>query len=324
MQYNWQPTANLTIIKQRTELLANIRSFFKKLNVLEVETPMLCQYSITAPHIDPVEVSFKAGVKRFLQTSPEYAMKRLLAAGFGDIFQICKVFRGMEVGALHNPEFTMLEWYRIGIDQHKLIEEIAKLLIACGINYAINKISYREIFNKYLKIDPVLADLKELKDLVYSKIKLSEQFKESMDNANKKDCQELLFSHCVEPNLASNQVYFIYNYPIEQAELAKINQEQDGENIAERFEVYINGVELANGYHELLDPILQQQRFLADQYMRRELGKPHLEIDPYLIAALNNGLPSCSGVALGVDRLLMVITQTNLMEGVICFPWNIA
>ena len=120
----WQPTANLTTIKQRAELLTNIRSFFKKLNVLEVETPMLCQYSITAPHIDPVEVSFKAGVKRFLQTSPEYAMKRLLAAGFGDIFQICKVFRGMEVGALHNPEFTMLEWYQPFYSMEKLIGEI--------------------------------------------------------------------------------------------------------------------------------------------------------------------------------------------------------
>jgi len=228
------------------------------------------------------------------------------------------------VGALHNPEFTMLEWYRIGVDHHKLMKEIAELLKVCGINYGVCKISYREIFIKYLQIDPVLADLQELKTLVYNNIKLSEQFKDSIINATKQDCQELLFNHCIEPNLELNQILFIYNYPKEQAALAKVNKDQDGIEVAERFEVYINGVELANGYHELLDPVLQEQRFLADQDMRKNLGKPFLEIDPYLIAALNYGMPSCSGVALGIERLLMLITKTNSIRDVICFPWDIA
>ncbi|MGD0465265.1 MAG: EF-P lysine aminoacylase EpmA [Gammaproteobacteria bacterium] len=324
MQNKWQPTANIAIIKQRAEILNTIRNFFKKHNVLEVETPMLSQYSATAPYIDPIAVVGNEGFKRFLQTSPEYAMKRLLAAGIGDIFQLSKVFRGMEVGKLHNPEFTMLEWYRIGVDHHKLMEEMVELFRVCGINYEVCKISYREIFIKYLQIDPVLADLQKLKTLVYNNIKLSEQFKNSIINATKQDCQELLFNHCIEPNLELNKILFIYNYPKEQAALAKVNKDQDGVEVAERFEVYINGVELANGYHELLDPVLQEQRFLADQDLRKKLGKPHLEIDPYLIAALKHGMPSCSGVALGIERLLMLIIKTNSIRDVLCFPWDIA
>ena len=199
----WQPTANLSLIKQRAVLLASIREFFKQQNVLEIETPLLCQHAATSLHIDPIGAS-----GRFLQTSPEYAMKRLLSAGSGDVFQLCKAFRGSEIGNLHNPEFTILEWYRVGFNHHQLITDVDNLLnnILSDVNirYKINKISYREIFIKYLKLDPVLSSLSELKKLVIDNIELSEQFKVSMVNFTKKDCQELLFSNCIEPKIDKN------------------------------------------------------------------------------------------------------------------------
>jgi len=322
----WQPTANLSLIKQRAVLLASIREFFKQQSVLEIETPLLCQHAATSLHIDPIGAS-----GRFLQTSPEYAMKRLLSAGSGDIFQLCKAFRGSEIGNLHNPEFTILEWYRVGFNHHQLITDVDNLLnnILSDVNirYKINKISYREIFIKYLKLDPVLSSLSELKKLVINNIELSEQFKISInkDNFTKKDCQELLFSNCIEPKISKNHtIWFIYDYPVEQAELSNITTDQDGAKIAERFEVYVNGVEIANGYHELLDATLQKNRFLENQQMRQKLGKPHLEIDPYLIEALHFGMPNCSGVALGVDRLLMIKTQAKSIRDVLCFPWDVA
>lgn len=311
-------------IRLRAKLLTTIRAFFNSLNVLEVETPLLCQYSATTPHIDPVLVHDNNGNNRFLQTSPEYAMKRLLASKAGDIFQLCKVFRNEEFGNLHNPEFTMLEWYKINFDHHQLMQEVQHLLNTCGLNYQSRKISYREIFNKFLSIDPCLAELKDLKKLINNNIPLSQSFKDFLQDATKQDCQELLFSHIIEPKLTTNIIWFIYNYPIEQAALAKINKDQDNVAIAERFEVYVNGIELANGFHELLDPVLQEQRFIEDQKMRQKLNKPYLAIDPYLIAALNTGIPNCSGVALGVDRLLMLLMETSSIKDVLCFPWDIA
>lgn len=325
MQLNWRPTAEFNQIKQRALLLDNIRAFFKNLAVLEVETPLLCQYAPTMVHIDPISVMLSNNSTRFLQTSPEYAMKRLLAAGIGDIFQICKAFRGMESGVRHNPEFTMLEWYRVNFNHHQLMQEVIALLNYCGINYKNCLISYREIFKKYVNTDPGIASLTELKQIIKNNINLTDDFKSFMLNqATIQDCQELLFSNLVEPNLEHNIIWAIYNYPKEQSALAKVSKEPDGYFVAERFEIYINGIELANGYHELLDPIAQQQRFIEDQNLREQLGKNYLAIDNYLIEALKHGLPSCSGVALGVDRLLMLITGMSNLEQVLCFPWDIA
>lgn len=322
----WQPTASLVNIKQRAELLNNIRKFFNTRSVLEVETPLLCQYAPTMPYIDPIVVNMKSGraINRFLQSSPEYAMKRLVAYGSGDIFQICKAFRGQEQGKLHNPEFTMLEWYRVNFNHHQLIQETIELLQYCGINYAISKNAYREIFYKYLNLDPVLADLSTMQQFIYNNITLSSQGVDFIKSASKQECQEMLFSHVVESSLAHNTINVVYNYPKEQAALAKIIIDNDNIEVAARFEVYINGLEVANGFYELADPIVQRTRFVKDQNVRKKLRKPYLEIDPYFMSALEQGLPECSGVALGVDRLLMLKTLASSIEEVISFPWDIA
>lgn len=325
MKSSWQPTASLANIKKRAQLLNSIRMFFNARSVLEVETPLLCQYAPTMPYIDPIEVDMHAKTSnRFLQSSPEYAMKRLLAYGSGDIFQICKAFRGQEQGVLHNPEFTMLEWYRLNFDHHQLMQEVIELLQFCEINYSISKKTYREIFYKYLKLDPVLADVATLLQCIYDNINLSPQGERFIKSASKQDCQEMLFSHMVESNLEHNTIWVIYNYPKEQAALAKIISDNDNIEVAARFEVYINGLELANGFYELADPVLQRQRFTGDQHIRTKLNKPPLDIDPYFMRALEHGLPRCSGIALGVDRLLMVKLKAVSIEQVISFPWDIA
>lgn len=360
---------NVAIIKQRAALLSKIREFFKQEKVLEVDTPLLCTYAATAMHIDPFiclsskdfklnninDKNMNHNYLKFLQTSPEYAMKRLLAAGSEDIFQICKAFRADEIGNLHNPEFTILEWYRLGIDHHQLMENVGNLLnfvlsinidsehfnainihsepkdlnIDISINkhdimnnyYKIYKKSYREIFIKYVDCDPITSSLNQLKKLIIDNINLSKEFFASL---TKQDCQELLFNHFVEPNLLGDKIiWFIYDYPVEQAALAKISTDSNNLQVAQRFEVYINGIELANGYHELLDVNLQLQRFTEDQLRRKTLGKFYIPIDHYFIDALEHGLPACSGVALGIDRLLMLQLQAKTLQEVILFPWGI-
>jgi lysyl-tRNA synthetase class 2 len=325
----WDPSATLTAIKQRANLLQQIRDFFAQRNVVEVDTPLLCQHGVTSPHLEPIQVG-----SRFLQTSPEYAMKRLLAAGAGDIFQICKAFREEELGSLHNPEFTILEWYRLGQNHHQLMAEIDKLLhhiLASNseqfnqqqLTYTTDKISYREIFKQYLHCDPLLSSVEQLQQLILDKINLSIQLKKNIINFTKQDCQEFLFSNCIEPHLQQiGKIQIIYNYPSEQAALAKIVLDQDGEPIAERFEVYVNGIELANGYHELTDPDEQHHRFLAEQKMRSYYNKKFIPIDPLLLAALQAGMPHCSGVALGIDRLLMITTNNKSIRNVINFCWD--
>lgn len=322
---NWQPN-NISVIYERADLLSKIREFFNQENVLEVDTPLLCSYGATAAHIDPLICKDQKDNLKFLQTSPEYAMKRLLATGSPDIFQICKAFRANEIGKLHNPEFTMLEWYRLGFDHHKLMENVSNLLLFVlqtkDIKYVIHKQSYRELFIKYVNCDPIVANLNELKSLIINNIDLSNNF---LDDLNKQDCQELLFNHFVEPNLVGdNKIWFVYDYPKEQAALAKIVMDQNQNQVAERFEVYINGIELANGYHELLDVNLQKKRFKEEQLARQKLDKLSIPIDHYFIAALEHGLPVCSGVALGIDRLLMLKIKAKSLKEVILFPWEIA
>lgn len=335
----WKPSANLTVVKQRAKLLEQIRAFFKKRKVLEIDTPLLCKYAATALHIDPIaaidEVNFHNNLNiledkiKFLQTSPEYCMKRFLCAFNTDIFQLCKAFRNHEVGKLHNPEFTILEWYRIGCDHHQLMQEIQdlldKVLATTGAKNIINKITYQDIFIKYLNIDPLTSSLDELKNMVINNIKLSEKFINNIAISTKQDCQELLFNHFIEPKLKKedhNTIWFIYNYPKEQAALAKTTTDQNGIEVAERFEVYINGIEIANGYHELTDPKIQEERFIQDRKTRTQLNKPKLEIDYNLIKALQNGMPNCSGVALGIDRLLMIKINAKCIEEVLCFPYD--
>lgn len=300
------------MLHARAKLYADIRTFFFKHNVLEVETPLLCPRTVTDPHIESFKVPFNKK-NYFLQTSPEYAMKRMLCDGAPSIFQITKAFRMNEVGAKHNPEFSMLEWYRLNFDHHQLIHECDALLQFTLNTKPAEKISYRNLFLKFLSIDPLTADKKILQAKIAEK-----NIAVNTENEDKDFLLNILLSHCIEPTLGFDHPVFIFDFPVTQAALAKIRH--DDPPVAERFELYINGVELANGFHELTDAAEQEKRFLENQQLRKQHQQFVPEIDDTFINALKKGLPSCAGVAIGLDRLLMLKMNTNDIRDVIYFP----
>ena len=311
---DWQSSATLNTLKARASLLQQIRQFFAERAVMEVETPALSLGTVTDVHLAsflvPGVTDF--GDSGYLQTSPEYAMKRLLASGSGPIYQICKAFRREETSRQHNPEFTMLEWYRPGFTLSELMDEVGNLLqqvLNCG---EIPRYTYRELFQQYLRIDPHDIDPQRLRDVVLSNINVD------VAGLNDTDCLQLLMSQCIEPGLPA--ACFVHGYPVAQAALARIEEDEQGVAVAQRFELYCGGMELANGYQELTDAGEQQRRFATDQARRQELGLPPIAADQRLLAALDHGLPDCSGVALGVDRLLMVKLELHAIEEVISFP----
>lgn len=313
----WQPTSTLSMLTLRAKLLANIRQFFAEREVLEVETPLLCHTTVTDPHLHSFQTHYYCAHTKqtlYLQTSPEYAMKRLLAAGSGPIYQISKAFRNQgESGRYHNPEFSLLEWYRPGYNHHQLMDEVEALLkklLVCG---SAQRLSYAEIFQRYLNIDPHQLSFEELKQTTDS---LGFTV-ENLELNNSADYLNFLMAHVIEPQLPKHLI-FIYDYPAKLAALAKIGSGTPA--LAERFEVYFQCIELANGFHELCDAKEQQTRFQNDRHARLLYNYPQVPIDEYLLAALAHGLPDCSGVALGIDRLLMLMTKANTIEDVIGFP----
>lgn len=314
----WQPTATINQLKQRAKILANIRTFFAERSVLEVETPLLSAGTITDPHLQSFTTTYTGpsaaqGKTLYLQTSPEFAMKRLLAADSGPIFQICKAFRNDELGRYHNPEFTMLEWYRPGFDHHRLMQEVDELLqLILGCPPA-DKLSYQHVFLHYTGLNPHTASRDTLQNYAQS-IGIETAHLELNDNDS---WLHLLLSHLIEPQLGLEKPCFIYDYPASQAALAQIRR--DAPPVAERFEVYIKGIELANGFHELADATEQHQRFITDLEKREELGLASVPIDHHLLAALNANFPNCSGVALGIDRLIMLACQAQTLQEVISF-----
>ncbi len=316
-QVDWRPTASLELLRQRAEILGRIRDFFAERDVLEVETPLLSHATVTDPHILSMTVPFKnLGTEKeeicYLQTSPEYAMKRLLAAGSGSIFQITKAFRQGEIGRLHNPEFSLLEWYHLGFDHHALMDEMDQLLHAVlQLSPAIRK-STAEVYQQYLGIDPHTATNQELK-------KCAEHYIDSMPDIpdDKNNWLDLLFSHCIEPHLVGDIPFFIYDFPVSQAALAKIRPGDPP--VASRFEMYFKGVELANGFHELQDPIEQHRRFDNDVTYRAKNTIPAVTLDERFLAALHYGLPDCAGVALGLDRLIMLALNCKKIENSMSF-----
>lgn len=249
----------------------------------------------------------------YLQTSPEFAMKRLLAAGSGAIFQIGKAFREGESGRLHNPEFTLLEWYRVGWDHQALMNEIDDLLAYLLQEPAAERLTYAEIFRRHLAIDPHTTDAEQLLAL------LSERgVRLSADPLDRDVLLQLLMTHVIEPAMPRDRPTFVFDFPPAQAALARL---RPGVTIvAERFEVYVRGVELANGYHELRDADEQRRRFTQDLHQRRHLGLPEVTVDAHLLAALEAGLPACAGVALGVDRLVMLALGVQHIDEVLSFP----
>lgn len=309
---SWQPSASIDTLKNRAEILRTLRDFFYQRNIIEVETPLLCEAGTTDVYLDSMTVSLNQKT-RYLQTSPEFAMKRLLAAGIGDCYQICKAFRCDESGQHHNPEFTMLEWYRLNFNHHDLMNDMDDLLqfiLKCS---SAKRVSYQQLFLEYLKIDPHTASIEELKNIAPD---LCAVLNEKTDT--KDDYLMLILSHLIEPKIGFDRPCFIYDYPASQAALSQVRDNQ----FAERFEVYVNGIELANGFHELQNPHEQLKRFQKDNEKRRELNKPEVPVDYRLIAALENGLPACAGVALGVDRLIMLALKQNTLKNVLSFSAN--
>jgi len=331
------------LLQQRANLYSQVRQFFKERAVLEVETPIFSQSGNTDPFITPIVADFSCSAShgvgvnddlesdssesqdqhlrlgtnsglRYAQTSPEFPMKRLLSNGSGAIFQICKVFRKEEKGCLHNPEFSMLEWYRPEMRYHQLMDEIEALLKTLGISSATERISYAELFQSHLKMDVLNATIGDLQQCAKDNGLDVVGFDDDYDA-----WASMLLANLIEPSLGHDNPIFVYDYPSSQAALARIRER---DNVAERFELYISGVEIANGYQELTDANIYRKRFDLDNKKRKLLGKPEIKIDNRLIDDLLSGFPDSSGVALGLDRLLMVMAGVKNIDDVLSFHFE--
>ncbi|MDR0781656.1 MAG: EF-P lysine aminoacylase GenX [Pseudomonadales bacterium] len=319
LAHDWRPTASLAALAARDDLNRLIRNFFQRRAVLEVETPLMSRGSGTDPQLAPIVARYgvgpgSVGEPRYLQTSPEFAMKRLLAAGSGPIYQLGKAFRDGESGPRHNPEFTLLEWYRPGFTLEQLMEEVAALVreaLALAAD-PIARVSYAALFQREFGLDPHSAPLVHLQALVHARVD------RQLDLGERDACLDVLYSALIEPTLL--EPVFIYDYPATQAALAKTAPDAQGRLVARRFELVMGGLELANGYDELSDAAEQARRFEQDALTRARLGLPPLAADTRLVAALTQGLPACAGVALGVDRLLMLKLGTRHIDAVLAFP----
>ena len=316
MSANWKPTASIATLEVRAKMLRAAREYFTATRALEVETPTLSAAAVTDVHLASVAAT-ALGKASYLHTSPEYPMKRLLAAGCGDIWQICRVYRDGESGRWHNPEFTMIEWYRVGIDHHALMSDVERLISAmlpASRNFdRSERLTYREAVQLHAGVDaledpaPVL-----IARLESAGIEVPASVKHDRDA-----CLDLIMSVIVGPQLGHDRMTFIYDYPASQAALARTRGA-----VASRFEAYLEGIELANGFHELGNAAEQRARFEQDQASRRERGLPEMPIDENFLAALEYGLPDCSGVALGFDRLVMCAIGAKHIDQVIAFPFD--
>ncbi len=300
-------------------MLEKIRAFFRRAGVMEVETPQLWPTAGTDPNLDCFPVD-GGTCTLYLQTSPEFAMKRLLAAGSGSIYQICRAFRRGEAGRLHNPEFTLLEWYRVGFDLSLLMDEVACLLheLLSSRTQGQLRFTYEELFQQSIGVSwqaPLLHLEQQAKVLGLTEAS-------AVCGQERSLWLDFLFSHAIQPRLPEGTLVFVHDYPAPLAALARIKP--DNPRLAERFEVFLDGVELANGYHELTDPIEQRARFEADLAWRRRAGLPLPPVDEAFLAALETGLPDCSGVALGVDRVLMLAQGRAAISDVLAFPLRLA
>lgn len=324
---SFAPTMTLAMAKRRAILLADIRAFFAEKEVLEVQTPLLSRSANTDTFLQSVrsDVHYQdQPLNYYLQTSPEFAMKRLLASWRAPIFQICPVFRDNEIGRRHNIEFTMLEWYRPDFSLNQLAEELRLLLEAVSKRpVVLNHYRYIDAFLDFVGIHPLTASTAALKAIAEDKGIATVDFSGLDSEDIRQGWLDLLFSHLVEPNLGHELPTLIIDYPKATAALAKTAIDKDGNEVARRFELYINGIEIANAYDELADSALLRERFEADNARRRYHGLPVMPIDENLLAASEN-LPNCSGIAVGFDRLLMVITDAASLSEVIPFPSDLA
>lgn len=318
---SWQPTASIETLRARARLLADIRAFFAVRDVLEVTTPALSPFGATDPNIGSLGAQSRtlpALRQAWLHTSPEFAMKRLLAAGSGPIYQLCTVFRDSDSGRYHRPEFSMLEWYRPRWTDGQLMDEVEALVIAVAAPYRAlpraRRVSYRQLFINSLDIDPATADVADCRACcVRHDLSPPDSMGDALD-----PWLDLLMSMLIAPRFPANELVFVHDYPASQAALARLRT-VDGYSVAARFELYWGSLELVNGYHELTDAAEQLARFNKDNETRQRAGLPVIPIDKRLIDAMHAGLPECAGVALGVDRLLMAMLGINDIRRVIGF-----
>lgn len=303
-------------------MLTSIRRFFDEREVLEVETPLLCRGIGTDPQLAFFTAEFDFPPYKhtlYLQTSPEFAMKRLLAAGVGSIYQICKAFRNGEAGSFHNPEFTILEWYRVGFDLAQLIAEIDTLVRTIALPFRTLQhtqiTGYREIFLTYTGLDPLACSIDD-----FAEFAVRTGFSEAVGICadDRATWLDFLFSHCVQPHLGIDRVCLVHGFPACQSSLARLNA--DNPAITDRVELFIDGVELGNGFYELDDEVEQEARFDREIAFRKNHGLPAVEKDERLLSALASGLPECAGMAIGLDRLLMVMSGAKTIDRVLAFP----
>lgn len=310
----WRMNISPDNLRRRAAIFAHIRDFFAQRDVVEVDVPVLSQYGVTDPHLSNFVTPFTSGTTitpLYLQTSPEYGMKRMLASGSGCIYSMGKAFRHEGAGRQHNPEFTMLEWYRIGYDDQALMQEVDALLQGVLNTQVADKMTYHEAFVQYADIDINHAS----KDDLIAALAIDTHYDLSAESIE--HILQLIFNIHIEPHIGVNRPCFVYDFPASQAALAKLKV--DDPRYAHRFEVYYQGLELANGYWELTDPQEQTQRFAKDNEQRAQLGLPETHMDTRLVAALKSGMPECAGVALGVDRLVMLALGEEHINDVLSF-----
>ena len=317
----WTPSATVDALRLRAAFNRLVREFFHARDVLEVETPVLSLAGNTEPNIASFSLEFSgrtdgAPRTRWLRTSPEFALKRLLAAGIGDCYELGRVFRDGEAGGRHNPEFTMLEWYRLGWDHLRLLDETVELVRAAlalvGREAALQVATFRDLFRDRLGLDPLVDDVEVLRDAL-GDVRIDP------DGLTRDDWLDLLMTHRLQPMFDQDTLLAVHDWPASQAALARIRGSEPP--VAERFELYLGPLELANGYHELVDAAEQRARFARDGRMRAMRGLPPIPTDDALLAALAHGLPACAGVALGVDRLLMALLGTDRIADVLAFEF---
>ncbi len=317
---DWRPTASIEVIRHRAAMLARVRAYFASERVLEVQTPLLSAFAPSEPRVEAMIAQPAHRDPMYLQTSAEYAMKRLLAAGIGDCYQIGPVFRDAESGGLHNPEFTMIEWYRVGFRVADLQRDVDRLVrAAVGDLRALapaRQITYREAIVESCGLDCATASPGEieavLRDRRITLLAASGQDRDTW--------LDLLVATVVGPGLGRDGPVFVRDYPASQAALAKLRDDGDGWPVAERFELYVDGIELANGFRELADSLEQRRRFEQDLEARRRRGQRATPLDERFLAALAHGLPECAGVALGFDRLVMVALRLSSIVAALAFP----
>jgi len=321
-EFAWAPSGSRDALRLRAWVNRLVREFFFARDVLEVETPIMSRAGNTDANIASFSLDFSgrtdgAPRTRWLRTSPEFPLKRLLAAGVGDCFELGRVFRDGEAGGRHNPEFTMLEWYRVGWTLEPLIEETVALVQAAlamiGRRATASRISFRELYRRRLGFDPMTADLDVVRNAAAG-------IAVDGEGLNRDDWLDLLMTHALQPTFGRDEILVVHDYPATQSALARV-VERDGVPVAERFELYLGPLELANGYHELTDAAEQRARFERDVAVRQARGEAVPPLDEGLLAALGHGMPACAGVALGVDRLLMAMLDTPRIAEVLAFDF---